>query len=85
MSCRLFFGFICGVVVFVRTTGDFNFIDEMRVNTSEEKLAVPLPLFCELHPLAKRAFFDLRRHCRLSEGSRLGASVCMVYVCVCVC
>lgn len=83
MSCRLFFGFICGVVVFVRTTGDFNFIDEMRVNTSEEKLAVPLPLFCELHPLAKRAFSILGGIAGYLKGAGL-VRVCAWFTCVCV-
>lgn len=85
MSCRLFFGFICGVVVFVRTTGDFNFIDEMRVNTSEEKLAVPLPLFCELHPLAKRAFSILGGIAGYLKGAGLVRVCAWFSVCVCVC
>jgi len=84
VSCRLFLGFICGVVVFVRTTGDFNFVDEMRVNTSEEKLAVPLPLFCELHPLAKRAFSILGGIAGYLKGAGL-VRVCAWFTCVCVC
>ena len=84
VSCRLFLGFICGIVVFVRTTGDFNFVDEMRVNTSEEKLAVPLPLFCELHPLAKRAFSILGGIAGYLKGAGL-VRVCAWFTCVCVC